>query len=230
MSDIRKTRLVGYMVVIECILLIMPSPFSAPAHSQDYDQSGFYHEGEVYFDLDVRIDYTKKGEAELICVYTIAYDQLRFIKSGDSYMATFDFSFVIYDGKGRQVTGDVWRHRVVAQEYETTTSFDTAHSGTEDFELGVGEYEFIATVTDLNSSEKGKIESDFEIEDMSGGYFGLSDPIFERALTPSDSVESMEFMPNPSHAYDETHGRMRMTFHLYGPDNERPVTYEIDIK
>jgi GWxTD domain-containing protein len=226
MSDTKRTQVGVFLALV--IGAIVACLF-APAASQNLDRYGLYHEGEIFFDLDVRIDYSKKEEAELICVYSIAYDQLRFIKSGESYTSRFDFSFIIYDDDGSQVTGDVWRHRVVAQDYETTTSFETAYSGTERFDLGVGEFEYVATVTDINSGETGKIESKLEIEDMSHGYFGLSDPVFERAATPSDSAESMDFVPNPSHSYDEVHGRMRMTFYLYGPDNPEPVSYEISI-
>lgn len=201
-----------------------------PAGGEAFDQSGLFHEGEIYFDFDVRTDYSKKGEAELVVVYSVAYDQLRFVKEGSSYKATFDFSFVIYDDDGRQVTGDIWRQKVLAQDYSATDSFETAYSGTESFRLDVGKYEYIAAMTDLNSSEKGRVKSGFEIADMSHGYFGVSDPVFERANTPSDSVESLEFSPNPSHSYDEVNGRMRMSFYLYGPEKPDPVTYDIHIR
>jgi len=78
------------------------------------------------------------------------FSQLPFAKrAAGGYEARFEIAAIFFDSKGRQVTGDVWRHHTTAERYKDTQSNKKTFNTHADFILPPGEYELEVSMSTI---------------------------------------------------------------------------------
>lgn len=138
--------------------------------------------------------------------YKIPYDQLRFIRKEDHYMAGFYFTTLCYDSKGEQRAGDVWEREVLAETYEDTRLGSRFFSDSLSFPIDPGEYTLRVGIRDLNSRRRGFKRTQVEVPDFRASDLTVSGLVF---LSPGST-----WVFNPERTYDGS-SPLAVSFEIY---------------
>ena len=125
------------------LLLLGFQPGAAPAQSPPVENPDLptRSQGPPTFYIDTTDLDGEPGSSGFRLTFSVPMNQLPFAKQqGGGYEAMFDVMAVIYNKKGKQAGGDVWRQKVTAQTYKETKASRKNFSFTSDFLLPPGEY------------------------------------------------------------------------------------------
>jgi GWxTD domain-containing protein len=174
----------------------------------------------VRFAADVAVAPSANGEGTVTISYTVTHKALHFLRHGDGYRARYEFTAILYDRRGRQVTGDSWRRTVDVATYEETNGRRTA--GTDEFMFFVppGRYKLKLELTSLDTRAVGRIERVVTVPQMVPGELSLGTVLFETGAAGGGEVGSKP-VRNPARAYGEDNPDVRARIPVYGTPGSR---------
>ena len=151
--------------------------------------------------------------------YAVAYDELLFLRQDDGYRARFEVIVILYDGDGRQVTGDTWRREVVVEEYDETNSRSV--SAREDLELTVapGDYRLKVELRSTETGASGFVERVIDVPEISQEGLTLGTIVFE----DSSERPGGEARPNLTREYGEDAPVVDLSIPVYSEPGSRYV-------
>lgn len=135
------------------------------------------HGQGVFFRSDYSV-FLNESRAPLIhtTIY-IPYNQLSFSIADSVYEATVDISVILYQ-KGKQKGGEIWRKKVVLDDFEKTNAHKEGISWTLEVPIAPGEYEMHTIVKDAQTGLGAKKEEEVTIDDVENKSFWISAPAF----------------------------------------------------
>ncbi len=175
--------------------------------------------GGIRFAADVAVAPSANGEGAVKINYAVMYDALHFMRHGDGYRARYEITAILYDRKGRQVTGDSWCETVTVATYDETNERHTASADEFLFVVPPGRYDLKLELTSLDTRAVGAIKREVTVPQMVPGELSLSTVVFE-----TDAVVGGEggvtSVRNPTRTYGESNPNARARIPIYGtPDS-----------
>jgi GWxTD domain-containing protein len=126
--------------VLGSVLACAASDQAQPPPSGAVDLPSRSLEPPIFY-VDSTTFLTESGASGVRVTVSVPYSQLNFSKAeGGGYEAGFELVAIFYDGKRRQVAGDIWRHQVTADSYRDTSSQRKSFSTVKEFQLPPGDY------------------------------------------------------------------------------------------
>lgn len=174
-------------------------------------------------------------KVKLEIYYKIFPGALQFQRRRDSYVASYELVLVIYDRKGRQLTGRTFQGEYSVSTYQETEDIKSFTSNQAEFEVYSGDYRVELKLTDLTSGKSTTVELDVSLSHFGYDVFALSDVEF--AHDPGDSSGGVQFnkgdfrvIPSVTRAYGEDFPELGFYYEIYLPAEQSPpleVAYEI---
>jgi len=167
--------------------------------------------------------------------YKIFSGALQFQRRGDRYTASYELVLVLYDRKGRQLTGRTFQGEYSVDTYQETENIKSFTTNQAEFEVYSGDYRAELKLTDLTSGKSTIVELDINLSHFGYDVFALSDVEF--AHDPGDSSGGLQFnkgdfrvIPSVTRAYGEDFPELSFYYEIYLPAEQLPpleVAYEI---
>jgi GWxTD domain-containing protein len=177
--------------------------------------------GTIRFAADVSVAPAADGGGTVSVAYTVNYRSLNFLRRDDGYRARYEVTAILYDGDGRQVTGDNWRHSVFVDTYEKTNSRLKEESDTVTFSVSPGRYTLKLEMRSLDTRASGFIERRVDVPEMLPGALTLGTMVFERRDPAGGAGPGMVL--NPTRAYGEELPTAVVRIPIYGAPGTRYV-------
>ncbi len=176
--------------------------------------------GGIRFAADVIAVPGGESGGTIEVTYTVTNDALVFLKNGDAYRSSFEFTVIVLDGGERQVAGDSWRRKVDVESYEETNSKRVAAHETVTLEAPPGQYTVRIKLESLDTRAFGQMERRLEVPEIAPGSLTLGSIVFERAPAGDPSPPD-GYTPNPAREFGEDYPYARARFPVYGDPETR---------
>lgn len=176
--------------------------------------SSFFVDHANFFDPESNV-------SRLEVFYMVANDHLQFVKEEDGYRASFQALCVVYDHKGRQVTGDELSNSQWVKLYDETNSRREFAQGKFRFFLSPGEYRVLVWIEGQRSGKIVSKESRVRVPSFEGDSLMLSDLLFVENL---DSTENRRepladrgllIVPSVRRTYSDERPQISVYFEVY---------------
>jgi GWxTD domain-containing protein len=135
------------------------------------------HAEGVYFRSDYSVFLELDRVPALHVTIYIPYNQMSFSIADSLYEAEVDISVILYQ-KGQQKGGEIWRKKVVLEDFEKTSAHEEGISWTLQVPIVPGAYDMRTMVKDVQTGMGAKREEKITIEDPASQPFWVSTPAF----------------------------------------------------
>lgn len=160
--------------------------------------------------------------SNLLFFYRIGYSQLQFLKERDGFLASYEISLILYDRKGRQINGQIWRDSLKVKAYEETSAGDNSFVGQKSLFVPPGSYRMEVQLTDLNTSQSLQQERRVIIPSFHTAGWAVSDLLLADSLsTTADHCFPLRrggwgILPNAGGIFDDREPNLCLYYELYG--------------
>ena len=171
------------------------------------------------------------GETRLDVFVQIGYDNLSFVKTGDTYAASYEMTIRMEDSTGAQVLEKTWTENVAGLTFEQSVSSSGFTLQQRSFTVPPGRYTVHAGVMDLESKTEKKTSYRCIVPDFSVSPVMLSDLMIVSRITVRDGKKSI--LPNVSPNVGNLPDAFYLFFEVYnrvGADSLRFVARVLDAK
>ncbi len=173
-----------------------------------------------------RVDYISfKSEGtdltNLLCFYKIGYSELQFLKRGDGFQASYEISLIIYDHKGRQVNGQIWRDSLRVKTYQETGLRDKFLAAYKSFFVSPGSYKVQVRLMDLNTLHFSQEVKEVEVPSFGTSGWRLSDLILANSVSISEDLLAFKrgeysIVPNVGGIFEDQEPDLLLYYEIYG--------------
>jgi GWxTD domain-containing protein len=174
---------------------------------------------------------TKPGESRLDVFVQVGYDNLSFVKTGDTYAASYEMTIGIDDSTGSQVLEKLWTENVGGLTFDQSVSSSGYSLQQRSFTLSPGPYAVHVSVRDLESKTEKKASFRCVVPDFSASLVALSDLMVVNRITVRDGRRSI--LPNVSPNVGNLSDAFYVFFEVYnraGADSLRFEARVLDAK
>ena len=171
------------------------------------------------------------GQTRLDVFVQVGYDNLSFLKTGDTYGASYEIAIAIDDSTGAQVLEKVWTENVAGLTFDQSVSSSGYSLQQRSFPLSPGRYAVRVSVRDLESKTEKKASYRCVVPDLSASVVALSDLMIVSRITVRDGKRSI--LPNVSPNVGNLNDAFYVFFEVYdraGADSLRFEARVLDAK
>jgi len=118
------------------------------------------------------------GNVHAVILVQVSYDNMRFLKKGDMFVAKYEFSFEIMDGKDTIVERKYWDQEFVLRSFDETLDRSEIFLEHIEFELKPGIYRYYAEMTDYDSRKSFQQKDTKTFPPYWAENVGISDVVF----------------------------------------------------
>jgi GWxTD domain-containing protein len=136
------------------------------------------------------------GEARLDVFVEVGYDNLSFVKTGETYAASYEMTIRIEDSTGAQVLEKLWTENVAGLTFDQSVSSSGYSLQQRSFTVAPGRYTVYLSVRDMESKTEKKSSYKCVVPDFSASLVELSDLMIVSRITVRDGKKSI--LPNVS--------------------------------
>jgi GWxTD domain-containing protein len=136
------------------------------------------------------------GETRLDVFVQVGYDNLSFVKTGDTYAASYEMTIRIDDSTGAQVLEKLWTENVGGLTFDQSVASAGYSLQQRSFTVPPGRYAVYVSVRDQESKTEKKASYRCVVPDFSGSLVALSDLMIVSRITVRDGKKSI--LPNVS--------------------------------
>jgi GWxTD domain-containing protein len=136
------------------------------------------------------------GETRLDVFVQVGYDNLSFVKTGDTYAASYEMTIRIDDSTGTQVLEKLWTEKVAGLTFDQSVSSSGYSLQQRSFPVTPGRYTVSVSVRDMESKAEKKTSYRCVVPDFSTSLVSLSDLMVVSRITVRDGKKSL--LPNVS--------------------------------
>jgi len=127
------------------------------ANPLDTDVRPWRAQAFPHFYVDATYFSDPGAEGTLELYYEISYSQLQFLREGGGFRADFEIQAILYDPKGKQVTGDSWTRRVTCSSYEQTESPESSYTETLRLRPAPGKYDLVVRTENVEAGRQSSV-------------------------------------------------------------------------
>jgi GWxTD domain-containing protein len=174
---------------------------------------------------------SQPGEARLDVFVEVGYDNLSFVKTGDTYAASYEIGIGIDDSAGTQVLEKLWTENVAGLTFDQSVSSSGYSLQQRSFPVAPGRYDVRVSVRDLESKTEKKASYKCVVPDFSASLVALSDLMIVSRITVRDGKKSI--LPNVSPNVGNLSEAFYVFFEVYdraGADSVRFEARVLDAK
>lgn len=126
----------------------------------------------------------------------VPYEELRFVKQGDVYVARYDVTMAVYLTDQRLVQERTWTVDVRTSDFAQTTSNKTYSLTQRSFEIDPGTYQVSLEVQDQDSRKTSRVRKAMVVTDFKKDSLSLSDIMLVNRVSVANDRKSI--VPNIS--------------------------------
>jgi GWxTD domain-containing protein len=171
------------------------------------------------------------GETRLDVFVQVGYDNLSFLKTGDTYAASYEMTIRIEDSTGTQVLEKMWTESVAGLTFDQSVASAGYSLQQRSFTVPPGRYAVYVSVRDLESKTEKKASYRCVVPDFSGSLVALSDLMIVSRIAVRDGKKSI--LPNVSPNVGNLSEAFYVFFEVYdraGADSLRFEARVLDAK
>ena len=171
------------------------------------------------------------GETRLDVFVQVGYDNLSFVKTGETYAASYEMTIGIDDSTGSQVLEKLWTENVAGLTFDQSVSSSGYSLQQRSFTLSPGPYAVRVSVRDMESKTEKKASFRCVVPDFSASLVALSDLMIVNRITVRDGRKSI--LPNVSPNVGNLNEAFYVFFEVYdraGADSLRFEARVLDAK
>ena len=139
--------------------------------------TSLFSEGTIRFKSDYYIFVENPQKPDIYISIFIPYNQLNFVIVDTLFKSEVDISAILYRG-GKQKGGEIWRKKIVLNDFDKTNSNKEGILWVFDFSSYPGKYDLHINVMDINSANKGKEIEKIMLPRIEKGSIWVSQPGF----------------------------------------------------
>ena len=146
------------------LIFIALGIFAPSVFAQEENRKGSGFEKEEGFFVDILNYYSGKPDSTLVSVFVqVPYDKIQFYKTDDQFIASFSVAVSIFDDDKHLISEKVWDEKVIANNFEQTTSKSNYNISLKNFKLEPEKYSARVSVEDKNSRNNYVINKQMEV-------------------------------------------------------------------
>ena len=171
------------------------------------------------------------GETRLDVFVQVGYDNLSFVKTGETYAASYEMTIGIDDSTGSQVLEKLWTENVAGLTFDQSVSSSGYSLQQRSFTLSPGPYAVRVSVRDMESKTEKKASYRCVVPDFSTTLVAISDLMIVNRITVRDGKKSI--LPNVSPNVGNLNEAFYVFFEVYdraGADSLRFEARVLDAK
>jgi GWxTD domain-containing protein len=203
-------------LVLVCVFLFVPHLLAQRRGVENLAEGpvSFYIDSANFFDPE-------SGASRLEVYYKVAYDHLQFIKETNGYRASFKALCVVYDQKGRQVTGDVLSNTQWVKTYDETNSRQDFSQGRFPFSLTPGEYKLRVWIEGQHFGEIVSLETRATVPSFEDSTLMISDLLFVDEVISAEAgkegpgKKELIVVPSIRGSYSDQAPQLSFYFEIY---------------
>lgn len=134
------------------------------------------------------------GKARVDVYVQVPYQELRFIKEGEQFVARYDITFGLYTTQGQLAQERTWTEVVRVQDFAQTTSGKFYSLTYRALEIEPGSYQANIQIQDQDSRKSARRRRNLLVTDFSKDSLSMSDIMLVSRLSTSGEKRSM--VPN----------------------------------
>ncbi len=159
--------------------------------------------------------------SNLLFFYRIGYPQLQFLKKRDGFLASYEISLILYDRKGRQVNGQIWRDSLKVRIYEETKFEDKLLTGQKSLFARPGSYRMEVKLTDLNTRQSLQQEGKVVIPSFHTAGWIVSDLVLADSVSTAGDYFPLRrgewvIVPNAGGIFNDQEPHLFLYYEMYG--------------
>ncbi len=158
----------------------------------------------------------------------LVFDDIQFVKLGDSFEASYEVTATIFDRDNDQVDGKIWKETISATTFDITNKRNRFSQSHRSFDLEPGAYKVQISVQDIETHRTSTRALNVELSDFRGEALKSSDITLISEMA-RDSVSVVSIRPQVSDAgkgvVDSTLAFLEL--YIANPPQTVTVTYEL---
>jgi GWxTD domain-containing protein len=174
---------------------------------------------------------SQPGETRLDVFVQVGYDNLSFVKTEDTYAASYEMTITIDDSAGVHVLEKMWTENVGGLTFDQSVSSAGFTLQQRSFTVPPGRYTVYVSVRDLETKTEKKASYRCVVPDFSASPVALSDLMIVSRITVRDGKKSI--LPNVSPNVGNLSEAFYVFFEIYdraGADSLRFEARVLDAK
>ena len=189
-----KARNSAAMAIVTVAVMVIG--VGIPVHAQEGKKAESEFAPLFFFDaISYAGDHREKSRIDFYM--QVPYEELRFVKEGEGYVARYDVSLMIENASKKQLQDRSWTVDVRVPDFAQTTSRKLYSLAYQSLEVDPGNYQVSLAVKDQESRIGGKLKRAMLVTDYSTGSISLSDIMIVSRLTTTVEGKS-RIVPNVS--------------------------------
>ena len=216
-----EMKFLNNIYVILIFLVMSPFELIAQAELSTYridEAPNFYYETVTSRASD--------GMGTNLDIYVkISYDELQFLKSGNTFTAKYEISVIIFNASGDQQDGRTVEELIEVADFDDTNSRELFGVTKVNFLLKKDSYRVNIGVMDLDTRKTGSRRITLMIPDYSD-KLSISDIIFIDKVEETDSNETIMY-PNISGGFISESSEFKAYYEIYGVDGMVEIKNEV---
>jgi GWxTD domain-containing protein len=164
------------------------------------------------------------GETRLDVFVQVGYDNLTFLKTGDTYAASYEMALRIEDSSGTQVVDKLWTENVAGLTFDQSVSSAGYSLQQRSFPVTPGRYAVFVSIRDLESKNEKKASYRCIVPDFSASVVALSDLMIVSRITVRDGKRSI--LPNVSPNVGNLPSAFFLFFEVYNRSGADSLRFE----
>lgn len=207
-----------FHVVMIGMMMMMPAARAAAQAEMRPVQSA---QSTVFFFDAISYVSEETGKSRIDVYVQVPYEQLRFVKDGDSFVAHYDVILSIARPTQQIVQERSWAVEVRLPEFTRTVSRNASSLTQKAFDVDPGEYRLTAQVRDQDSKKGGTISRTMLVTDFRKDSLSISDIMLVSRLTTEGGKKKI--IPNISGNISSSGEGFFLFFEVYGQIPEDSV-------
>ena len=144
----------------------------------------------------------------------IPYKNLRFVKEGSLFSASYEISIIISDFKNI-IYDRSFLKKLSTENFDLTTSLQTYDLTQKSFDLKPGKYSVEIIVTDEDSKKSYKTRQNIEVRNFDDDKINISDLLFVSKINEKDG--KLKIIPNISNNIGNLNDTFYVFYEVYSP-------------
>jgi len=179
----------GWWIVVFAVSGVVTGSATAQIPSEYASEPIFYFEAVSYAS-------EQPGKARVDVYVQVPYQELRFVKDGEQFVARYDVTFSVFTTQGQLAHERAWTEVVRVKDFSQTTSAKFYSLSHRPVEVEPGNYQASILIQDQDSRKTARRRRNLLVTDFSRDSLSLSDIMLVSRL--STSGEKRSIVPNIS--------------------------------
>jgi len=218
MSVLTKHKLSGIFLVVFLTVIAFQASVSVGVRAQGSPYAVEENPFHVYFNS---LPSFTPGKVNGLIVIQIDYDDIRFLKDEDRFVAHYEMSIEIMNRENEIVERKYWTEEIVAEDFKATILKDVGFTKKIGFDLDPGVYNYVVQMSDKDALINFERKGSKVLRDYWGEHAGIGDLIFTRTTEIDTSFDG--FIPSNEFIRADFNEGFSAQFQLFSFDKQRFV-------